>query len=670
MAMTFTKLFQPITINGMTIKNRIAMPAMALFYTNRYTFSDQYKDFYRQRAKGGVGLMIIGPAAVDQIGSTPFIPGLFDDRHIQPFKKFNEELHNITDAKIGIQLMQQGRYASEKETGTTPIAPSAIPSPLTRETPREMTLDDIDAVKLAFAESAIRAKAAGFDYIELIAGGGYLIGEFLSPFTNQRMDEYGGSAENRMRFGLEVIQKVRKAVGKEFCIGIRVSGHDYVKGGNTSLESARFCVEAEKVGVNAISVTGGWHETNIPQITSDVPPGTYLYLARNIKEKVHIPVFASNRLGDPMVAEKALRAGVADMICWGRPLIADPELPKKVRENRFHEIVPCIACNQGCLDAIFTKSPVHCTVNPRVGREAETEYQKAEAKKRIFVAGGGPAGMEFALTATERGHDVTLYEASDSLGGQLNLIKSIPGKEAYFGVVKSLVKRLESSDTAVRLQSCLTAEMVEKEKPDLVVVATGAKPADLNIQGMDQPNVVSAWDVLNHTVSDIGKNVVIIGGGATGCETALFIANLDLPSADVIRFLAFHQAEGTEQLNNMLYRSNRNITVIEMTKHMAGNVGISTRWPLLKSLKLLSVESRTQTNVLSIENNRVVVKSDKGEKPLPADLVVIATGSVSVDNLAREVQPDNTKVITIGDAKEPRKIFDAVIEGFDEAILV
>ena len=670
LSMRFIKLFEPITINNLTIKNRIVMPAMSLFYTDSYTFSDRYRDFYRERAKGGVGLMFIGPVAVDKVGSTPFMLGLFDDGHIKPFKEFNEELHSITDAKIGTQLMQQGRNASAKETGMIPMAPSAIPSPLTREVPREMTRDDIEEVKEAFAKSAIRAKEAGFDYVELIAGGGYLIGEFLSPVTNQRTDEYGGSVEKRMRFGLEVIKRVREAVGGEFCMGIRVSGHDYLKGGNTSQESSLFCAEAEKAAVNAINVTGGWHETNIPQITSDVPPGAFLYLARAIKEKVGVPVFASNRLGDPVVAEKALRSGVADMICWGRPLIADPELPLKVMNGRLNETVPCIACNQGCLDAIFSRSPVRCTVNPRVGREAETEFRYAEEKKRIFVAGGGPAGMEFALTATRQGHDVTLYEASDTLGGQVNLIKAVPGKEAYSGVVKSLERHLEVYGVKVKRGTRLTAEMVDKEKPDLLVVATGAKPAKLDISGMDQPNVVSAWDVLNGTVSDIGRQVIIIGGGATGCETALMIANLDIPSAESFAFLALHSADDLEYLRNGLFNSGRKVTVLEIAPHMAGNMGISTRWPLIKSLKLLSVELRTKTKIRGIEENRVVIESEKGEERLTADTIVIATGSRSVDALVQEVKEGGIEVITIGDAKEPRKILDAVFEGFDAVLHV
>ena len=667
--MKFIKLFQPITINNLTVKNRIVMPAMALFYTDKYEFNDRYRSFYRERANGGVGLMIIGPMAIDRVGSSPYIPGLFDDSQIEPIWKFNRDLHRDTDVKIGIQLMHQGRFASERMTGMTPIAPSAIPSPITREIPREMTKDDIREIKRSYVESALRAKNAGFDYIELMAGGGYLIGEFLSPVTNHRTDEYGGSIEKRMRFGLEVIREIRESIGEDFAMGIRVSGHDYIKGGNTTVESARFCSEAEKAGINAVNVTGGWHETNVPQITSDVPKGAYLYLAHAIKEKVDVPVFASNRLGDPIFAEKVLRSGVADMICWGRPLIADPELPKKVRYDRLSEIVPCIACNQGCLDSIFSGKAVYCTLNPRVGREAETIIRETDKKKRIFVAGGGPAGIQFALTASKRGHEVTLYEESDMLGGQINLIGSIPGKEEYLGAVKSLKNRLKVSNVVVKLKTRLTSGLVKDEKPDLLVVATGAVPSVFNIPGIeDHPNVVNAWDVLNGTVADIGRNVVIIGGGSIGCETALTVANLDIPTPDIFTFLVYHSADDFEGLRKMLYSSKRKITILEIADRFAGSTGISTKWSLLKNLRLLSVIMRPKTKTLNIQENSVIVEADNRKEQLIADTIIIAVGSKSLDALAREVKSDGIEVLIIGDAKEPRKIGDAVIEGFDAAL--
>jgi 2,4-dienoyl-CoA reductase (NADPH2) len=669
-AVKFIKLFIPITINHLTIKNRIVMPAMALAYTEDYTFSNRYKAFYCERAKGGVGLMIIGPIAIDRVGSNPFMPGLFDDKYIGPIREFTDELHKDTGAKVGIQLMQMGRFASSSYTGMPPIAPSAIASPISGEVPREMTRDDIEEVKEAYVQGARRAMEVGFDYIEVLAAGGYLIGEFLSPITNHRTDEYGGPIENRMRFGLEVIKKVRQVIGKDFAMGIRVSGHDFMEGGHTNVESSLFCTEAEKVGVNSINVTGGWHESYIPQITTNVPPGAFLYLARGIKEKVRVPIFASNRLGDPLVAERALRSGAADMICWGRPLLADPELPNKVQQGRLNEMVPCIGCNQGCFDLLLSGSSVCCTLNPRVGREVDTEIKEAKVKKKIFVAGGGPAGMEFALVAKQRGHDVTLYEKEDRLGGQVNLVAASPGKGEFLNVVKSLKNRMEISGVRIKLKTTLTSKMVEEGYPDVLVVASGARPIEMNVPGIAQPHVVSAWDVLNEMVPDIGKQVVIVGGSATGCETALLVASLGVVDPDTFTFLLYHLVEDAERIRKLLYSAGREITIVDILERMAGNVGISTRWSLIKNLRLMGVKLRPKTKLIEITKNAIIVDTELGKESIPANTVIIAVGSQSVDDLAREVNRGGTEVITIGDAQEPRKITDAIREGFDRALKV
>jgi 2,4-dienoyl-CoA reductase (NADPH2) len=666
--MEFGRLFDPIKINKVNIANRIVMPAMALFYTDDYTFTDRFKAFYRERALGGVGLMIIGPMAIDKVGSNPFMPGLFDDRYIGPIRKFVSELHRNTGARIGVQFMQQGRYASSRFTGMTPIAPSAIASPLNREVPREMTEYDIVEVEEAFAGAALRAKECGFDYVELMAGGSYLIGEFLSPVTNHRTDEYGGTLDKRMRFGLEVIKKVRSAVGRDFFLGIRVSGHDFVKGGNTDKESAIFCVEAEKAGVDCINVTGGWHETNLPQITSEVPFGAYVYLARNIKEKVSIPVFASNRLGDPNIAEKVLLSGAADMICWGRPLLADPELPHKVQAGRLEEVVPCIGCNQGCFDSIAGDLPVYCTLNPRVGREKGTKIKKVSRSKKIYVAGGGPAGMQCALTAHERGHNVTLFEKTGKLGGQINMAESVPGKEDFGNVIISLSTRIKTAGVKVKLKTLLTPAKTKRDKPNILVVASGAKPAEINLPGINGQNVCFAWDIFNRSIPVIGKRVVIVGGGAIGCETALYLANLDVLSSQSFAFLVYHEADNFDRLRERLYSSERKITILELADRMAGNVGVSTRWSLLKNLRLLGVGLRTGVRITGIEDNAVSIETKSGVESIPADTIIIAVGSRSVNELSRDVKIAGMKVITIGDAKEPRKIADAIREGFDAAM--
>ncbi|MBN2224904.1 MAG: FAD-dependent oxidoreductase [Deltaproteobacteria bacterium] len=668
--MDFIKLFEPITINKTLVKNRIVMPAMGLFMTDDYSFNERYRSFYRERGRGGVGLMVVGPLAVDRVGSAPFMPGLFEDGFVEPLRAFVDEMHQTTDATIGTQLFHMGRYAYSAFSGMTSIGPSAIPSRLTKETPRAMTKDDIETIKDAFASAARRAKEAGFDYIEIIACTGYLISQFLSPITNRRTDEYGGPIENRMRFGIEVIQAVRKTVGPDVAVGIRIAGHDFMDGGHTNKESAAFAAAAQKAGVDAVNVTGGWHETNVPQLTTNVPPGVFVYLARGIKQQVTVPVFASNRLGDPILAEKVLRAGSADMICWARPLIADPSLPDKVRQRRFDEIVSCISCNQGCFDSIFYGRAVHCVLNPSVGREDEARITRAEKKKKVLVAGGGPGGMEFALTAAARGHDVTLYEKDEDLGGQINLAKVPPGKHELQKIIDSMKNRMEHNGVRIKAGAALSEKTVREEKPDYLVVATGARPIDIRVPGIDKPHVVSAWDVLSDRIADIGKRVVIVGGSATGCETAHYLTSMGVPDPEAFTFLMYHNAEDPLYAMELLHKPGREVVVIDMVDRMADNVSKTARWSLMKSLKVMGVKLMPGTKLLEITDDAVVVETGKGKETIPADTVIIAVGARSVNELAASAQKDGVSVITIGDAKAPRKITDAVREGFEEALTI
>jgi 2,4-dienoyl-CoA reductase (NADPH2) len=663
--MEHQKLFSPITINGLTIPNRIVMPSMGLGYTYDFSLNDRVKAFYRARALGGVGLMTIGPVAIDTQSMSPVMPGLFEDSQIPPFR----EIHRISGTKIAIQLMHMGRNAI-LFTGEEAIAPSPIPGKMNRQAPREMTRDDILRVIDHFARAAVRARQAGFDFVEIIGCTGYLISQFLSPLTNVRTDEYGGSLESRMRFGLDVIRSVRKAVGKDMPLGIRIAGNDFMDGGNTNREAAVFAAEAEKAGVNAINVTGGWHETYIPQLTTTVPPGAFVYLARGIKESVSIPVFASNRLGNPDVAEKALRDGSCDMVCWGRPLIADPELPNKVRQKRLDEITPCIACNQGCFDQIMTGSPICCVLNPMAGRENEFAITAAAQPKNIAVAGGGPAGMEFAVIAAARGHQVTLYESGDRLGGQVNLAKASPGKEEIGNIIKSLEQRMQKAGVQIRLNTPLDRETLNAVRPDVLVVATGAKPLEVSFPGIDKPHVVSAWDVLSEKVWDIGENVVIIGGSATGCETAHFVATLGMPDNETCAFLMYHHAENEDFLNALMHKTRRKITVIDMVDRLAANVGRTSRWVLVKSLKLSDVTMMPGTKLVEITDEAVVVQAGDERQAIPADTVILALGARSNNALAGEARELGIDTIVIGDAKAPRKITDAVFEGFESGLKV
>jgi len=401
--MDFPYLFSSISVRNMELRNRIVMTAMHLGYTPEGEVTDQLVGFYEARAKGGVGLIIVGGCPIDEYGGMAGMIGLNHDRFIPGLKRLTSAVQ-AHGAKIAAQLYQAGRYThSAMIGGRKPFSASAVRSRLTGETPRALEIHEIPAVQDKFAEAALRAKKAGFDAVEILGSAGYLICQFLSPLTNKRDDEYGGPLENRMRFGLEVVQKVRSAVGPDYPILMRIAGNDFMEGSHTNREARIFASELEKVGVDLFNVTGGWHETRVPQLTMFVPRRAYVYLAQGIKSAVSVPVLASNRINDPAIGEEIIRNGEADLVTMARALLADPELPNKAKEGKAHLIYHCVACNQGCFDNIFQLRPASCLVNPRAGKEGELALEPAPKVKKVLVIGGGPAGMKAACIAAERG---------------------------------------------------------------------------------------------------------------------------------------------------------------------------------------------------------------------------------------------------------------------------
>ncbi|MFN3534315.1 MAG: NADH:flavin oxidoreductase, partial [Desulfatiglandales bacterium] len=377
--MKFRYLFSPIRINNIEVKNRIVMTAMHLGYTPEGEVTERLIEFYRRRAKGGVGLIIVGGCTIDEYAGMASMIGLSEDRFIPGLKRLVQAVKR-EGAQIMAQLYQAGRYThSAMIGGKKPFSASAVRSKLTGETPRALELDEIPVVQSSFAKAALRAKEAGFDGVEILGSAGYLISQFFSPITNKRTDIYGGSLENRMRFGIEVVRKVREAVGPDYPIVMRLAGNEFMEGGNTNKEARIFAQELEKAGVDLFNITGGWHETRVPQLTMFVPRAGFNYLASNVKTAVNVPVIASNRINDPEVAEDLILRGEADMVTMARALIADPDLPKKAMEGRLYEINHCIACNQGCFDNIFSFRPVTCLVNPEAGREGEIRPKPAQS---------------------------------------------------------------------------------------------------------------------------------------------------------------------------------------------------------------------------------------------------------------------------------------------------
>jgi 2,4-dienoyl-CoA reductase (NADPH2) len=534
---------------------------------------------------------------------------------------------------------------------------------MTKETPRELSLDEIEQIIQDFGQAALRVRKAGYDAVEVLSGTGYLISQFLSEVTNKRTDEYGGSFDNRMRFGLDVMRTIKKETGDDYPLVVRINGNEYMPGGLGRRELQEYAKNLVEVGVKAICVNVGWHEARVPQIVAEVPRGVFAYLSRGIKEAVDVPVIASHRINDPDLAREMIGDGMCDMVAMGRPLIADPYLPEKARTGRDSEIVHCIACAQGCFDNLFKLKPVECLCNPRAGHERESQAEKAKEPKKVMVIGGGAAGMSAAAAAADLGHDVTICEKTDRLGGQLHLAGAPPGREEFVQFAKDLQGQLVTRGVKIVLNQQVDVALVEKERPDAVIIATGAVPMTLPIPGADQPHVVQAWDVLNGKVRT-GKRVVIIGGGAVGTETALLLADKGTLSGDALKFLLVNKAESAEDLYELASRGTKEVVLLEMIARIGQDIGKSTRWPMLQDADRAGIEMRTAARALEITASSVRVETGSGEEEIAADTVVLAAGAEAYNPLQEALEERGIPVQVVGDARSPAKAFDAVHQGF------
>ncbi|MEM2070022.1 MAG: FAD-dependent oxidoreductase [Archaeoglobaceae archaeon] len=629
-------LFEPIRIGDLEIKNRIVMAAGE---TNYHTIdggvTERLLEFYRERAKGGIGFAVVGVAKVEKY----FLGGIaaYDDKYIPDLKKIADVFHEY-DVKCALQLWHPGRYEISLDPERQPVAPSPIPSPIfTRRTPKELSKEEILKIEEEFADAALRAKKAGFDAVELIGSAGYLISQFFSPATNKRTDEYGGSLENRTRFAVEILERIKEKCGK-FTVTIRIPGDEFIEGGNTVKEMKRIAKILEDAGVAAIHVMAGWHESKRPLITMLVPRGGFAYLAGEIKKEVSVPVIASHRINDPLVAEKILRDGLADMVAMFRPLVADPELPKKANEGRFNEIRTCLACNQGCMDMVMQGQPITCLVNPTAGRESEFRNLRAERVKKVVIVGGGPAGCTAAELLAKKGHKVILFEKTDKLGGQMNIAAKSPLAYEFAELGRYFMTVLPKLGVEVKYRTVADASRVLAEDPDAVIISVGASPLIPNIPGVE--NAVTGFDVLLGK-AEVGNKVVVIGGGGVGCDVAAKLAS-----------------EGKE------------VTIVEMLPKIAQDVGISTRWTVLMYLNEKGVRILTNTKAIGIKPNAVIVESDGQKKEIECDTVVIAVGTKPNDGLYEELKNKVKEIYKVGDCVKPRKAIDATREAAELALRI
>ena len=653
------KLFEPIKIGDVEIKNRIVMSPMGLMFCDEdCTVNDRFVEFYSQRARGGAGLIIVVTCYNDFGSKLPWSPALEDEKFLPGLKRLTDAVHEH-GAKVFAQLMHQGASAFSFMLGTQPVSASEVRSGLTGEMPRELTKDEIKLTIEHLAEGAAMVQKAGFDGVEVIGTGGYLINQFISPLTNKRTDEYGGDFEGRIRFPTELVQTIRARVGADFPISYRTCGDSFMPGGNRQEDIQQVVQAMEKAGADVINQAVGWHQAPMPMITMNVPRGTFVYLAQGIKEKVDIPVIACHRINDPILAEKVLFDHRADLIGFGRPFLIDPEFPNKAADGRYGEIRYCTACN-ACFDQIFSGQPVTCAFNPAVGREKEFEITPAEESKKVVVVGGGIGGMETARVLTMRGHDVTLYEKSDRLGGALNLAAIPPGREEFVTAVNYLSNEMERLDVKVKMKTEADRNVISEQNPDTVVLATGATPIWPKIPGIDQKNVVHAHDVLEDKAEVKGK-VVIIGGGATGAETALFIAKKKAMNPEVAIYLASKKGIDPETALQFT-RTGTDITVLEMINRIGQDIGRTTRWTIIGELREYGVTMVTLATAKKITEEGVVYEHEGQEKLAPADTVVISAGVEPSKGLAEALEGAFAEVHSLGDCVDPRHAMDAIHE--------
>jgi len=643
MSSPFPLLFQPFRLGPLELKNRIVMPPMVTNYGSDNGFvTEKLKRYYAARARGGAGLIIVEAACVERREGKGLKRQLLidDDCFVNGLSDLVREVKEH-GAKIAIQIHHTGSEGSRSLTGMQPVAPSAIPKP-GHEMPRELTTEEVSELVVRFAKAAQRAKSAGFDGVEIHGAHGYLVSQFLSSFFNRRRDLYGGEIEGRARFLTEIIQKTRELVGDEYPVWCRMNGREFgPEAGLTTEEAQQVARMAEHAGADAIHVSVfayGISPRTAPPMAQ--PPGNLVRFAEAIKEAVTVPVIAVGRI-DPETGERVIQKKRADLISIGRALIADPEIPNKAASGKLDEVRACVGC-MTCLDCVTAwHEPLRCLVNPTVGREDESLIQRADKPKKVFVIGGGPAGMEAARVSALRGHDVTLYDSGEKLGGQLLLASVPPHKESLETFARYQRSQLSLLGVRVELGQEVTAALVENAKPDVVIMATGVKPLVPRLPGIDGPNVVTAVDVLAGKAK-VGEKVAIIGAELVGCETAEFLAD-----------------------------KGKRVTLMRRGEEVATKMNPTSREHLLARLPAKGITLLTGVRYQEITDQGVIITTKEGAmQTVEADTIVVAAGSLLDPELSLAMEGKVSEFHRIGDCVEPRDIMAAVTEGYFTALNV
>lgn len=648
-AALYPHLLAPLDLGHVTLRNRVLMGSMHTGLEERGDWG-RVASYYAERAAGGAGLIVTGGMAPNSEGAVfPGAAGLFTDEDIANHRKVTQAVHDA-GGRIAMQILHAGRYAYGKEC----VSASPIKSPISPFVPHQLDEEGIEKQIRDFATAALRAREAGYDGVEVMGSEGYFINQFLSLHVNRREDRWGGSYQNRMRLPVEIMKRVRAAVGDDFVIIYRISLLDLVPNGQRWDQVLRLARAMEEAGASILNTGIGWHEARIPTIATSVPRAAFAWVTKKLMGQVGVPVITSNRINTPEVAEAVLADGCADMVSMARPFLADADFVRKAADGRAEEITPCIGCNQACLDHTFMGKISSCLVNPRACHETELNYAPAAHEKQVAVVGAGPAGLMAALVASWRGHNVVLFERDAQIGGQLNMARVIPGKEEFHGLVEWFETMVARSGIKLRLKTDVDADMLEGF--DEVIVATGVLPRDPQIPGQDGRQVLSYIDVLRGG-AETGRRVAVLGAGGIGFDVSEFLTHQgESPTLHVDEWRREWGVTDPEEAPGGLAEPQppaaaREVTLLQRKAERPGKrLGKTTGWIHRASLAARNVRMMGGVGYEAITPKGVMLTTDKGPQLLEADTVVLCTGQEPLRDLADALEARGRRVHVIGGA--------------------
>ena len=647
--MSFSHLLEPLDLGFTQLKNRVLMGSMHTGLEEEKGGFEKLAAFYKERAEGGVGLIVTGGISPNLRGRlAPHACQLSFPWQVNKHKIVTKAVHDA-GGKICMQLLHAGRYGYHPFS----VAPSKIKSPITPFKPSAMSERQIRCTIKDYATSAKLAQQAGYDGVEVMGSEGYLINQFISSRTNKRNDNWGGEFDNRIKFPLQIVRSIREKVGENFIIIFRLSMLDLVDNGSDWDEVVQLAKALEHAGVTIINTGIGWHEARVPTIATSVPRAAFAWVTEKLKSEVSVPLVATNRINTPEVAEKVIASGQADMVSMARPFLADPDFVNKAEANTPELINTCIGCNQACLDHTFSLKRATCLVNPRACYETELNFIPTDNKKRIAVMGAGPAGMAFSIYAASRGHKVVLFEAKSEVGGQFNLARKIPGKEEFNETIRYFLAQLELNGVELRLNTRLDAETLKKEEFDEVVMSSGVLPRKVSLPGFDSPKVVDYQQVLNGEVK-LGDKIALVGAGGIGFDMAHFINEKESSTLDAEKWLkqwgidkGYSERGGLTE--PQLEAKHKQVYLLQRkTSKIGKGLGKTTGWIHRSVLKRHQVDTMTGVSYESFDDKGLHIKVGDKAQTLDVDNVVLCAGQEPNRELLEQMKATGLPVHMIG----------------------